>query len=315
MIDFEKISLTQIIAFSEVVKASSLKEKEFVEAGYKKIAANYDTTITFLTEIGLLVMRGDKIILHDSYISCLAKWQQSNGVLQNYIVRKFIGPKHSFSEYLIDFFALFRNVGDSYEFKPTISQRLKYSGLRNLLMELEVLRLDKNKKKYVVAKDYFRLFARLNKYNHLSIDGYLENLKNKELIGNLAEMEILKYEKARLANFPQLVKAIEHISRLNVAAGYDIKSYEDVFDKHEKPILRYIEVKAVSPWNFRFYWTRNEIEKAESYRSNYYLYLVPLISKNKCDMKSLKIIRDPYLHIYKKTKAWPRRIELMTFSQ
>ena len=314
MFNFEKISLNQIIAFSEIISDSSLLELEFVESKYQKSATNFDTTIEFLKGIGLITIRRTKIIPQKSYISFLTNWKQEHELLQNYIIKHFIAPRNSFYKYLMDFFSLFRKFDDIYEYTPTISHRLQYSGIRNFLIELEVLCMDRDNKKYIVAKNYFEVFNRLNKINQLALDDFLANLKNRERIGNLAEKEIIQYEKERLANLPFLTYTIEHISLEDAAAGYDIKSYEDVLDKHDKPILRYIEVKAVSPWKYKFYWTRNEIEKAKIYRRKYYLYLLPVIGKYKFDVQSLKIIRDPYLHTYKNKKEWARRIELFTFS-
>jgi len=286
MFDFDKISLNQIIVFSEIMRDTSLPEKEFIESRYKKSAKNFDITIEFLRGIDLITIGPDTIIPRKSYVSFLNKWQKAHGLIQNYIIKHFIGPRNFFYEYFVDFFALFRVVDDTYEFMPTPLQRLQYSGIRNFLMDLEVLYMDPDKKKYVVAKGYFEVCEQFNRLNSPSLDEFLKNLRNKELIGNLAEKEVLKYEKKRLTGLPFLADNIEHISLKDAASGYDIKSYEDVLDKHGNPILRYIEVKAVSPWKYRFYWTRNEIDKAKIYRQNYYLYLLPIIGKGKFDISS-----------------------------
>ncbi|MFZ5907291.1 MAG: DUF3883 domain-containing protein [Nitrospirota bacterium] len=314
MIDFDKLSLNQIIVFSEIMRDSALLEKEFIESRYKKSARNIDITIDFLRAINLITIRDDKIIPRKSYVSFLKKWQKGHGLIQHYIIKHFMGSQNLFYDYLMDFFALFRMVDDTYEFMPTPSQRLQYSGVRNFLIDLEVLYVEPDKKKYVIAKDYFDVCKQFNRLNVLSLDELLKNLRNKELVGNLAEKEIFKYERERLKRLPFLAKNIEHISLQDAAAGYDIKSYEDVFDTHGNPILRYIEVKAVLSWKYKFYWTRNEIEKAKIYRQKYYLYLLPVIGKGKFDTSSLKIIRDPYLDTYKNKKKWNRRIELFTFS-
>lgn len=314
MFDFNKISLNQIIAFSEILRDSSLLEKEFVESRYKKSAKNFDVTITFLIGIDLITIRRDRIIPRKSYIFFLSKWQKAHEPIQKYIIKYFIGPRNAFYEYLIDFFGLFRMVDDTYEFMPTPSQRLQYSGIRNFLMDLDVLSIDNDKKKYIVAKTYFEVCKQFNRLNTPSLKEFLENLRNREFIGNLAEKEVLKFEKERLTMLPFLVDKIEHVSLKDPASGYDIKSYEEVFDKHGDPIIRYIEVKAVSPWKYNFYWSRNEIQTARIRRQSYYLYLLPVIGKGKFDLSSLKIIRDPYLNTYESEKVWTRRIELFTFS-
>ena len=62
-------------------------------------------------------------------------------------------------------------------------------------------------------------------------------------------------------------------------AGYDIKSFDLQAAQNGDKISIFIEVKAVSQLNYKFYWTRNEIEKASLYSKNYYLYLFPINDK------------------------------------
>ena len=100
----------------------------------------------------------------------------------------------------------------------------------------------------------------------------------------------------------------------NVAAGYDIKSFESKQDKNGLAIPRFIEVKAVASINYRFYWTRNEIEVAKQLRNRYYLYLVPISGKNGIDIQGLMKIKDPYLNVYKTSLKWIRTDELIAFS-
>ena len=74
---------------------------------------------------------------------------------------------------------------------------------------------------------------------------------------------------------------------------------------------RLIEVKAVSPIDFRFYWSRNEIETARIHGQNYFLYLVP-VSKNGFDMQKLKIIQNPFKKVYLDCESWIRQEELVS---
>jgi hypothetical protein len=73
-----------------------------------------------------------------------------------------------------------------------------------------------------------------------------------------------------------------------------------------------IEVKAVSPTDFRFYWSRNEIETARIHGPNYFLYLVPA-SKNGFDMLKVRIIPNPFKRVYLDGKSWLRQEELVSF--
>ena len=125
---------------------------------------------------------------------------------------------------------------------------------------------------------------------------------------------LFRSEKKRLSQFSRLAGRIEHTAIKNVAAGYDIKSFDGELNENGNDVQRYIEVKAVSLWDYGFNWTRNEIEKSKYYSKDYYLYLLPVMSTNKFDLESLKIIRDPYSNVYKNENEWIRTDELLAFS-
>jgi hypothetical protein len=71
-------------------------------------------------------------------------------------------------------------------------------------------------------------------------------------------------------------------------------------------------VKAVSPIDFKFYWSRNEIETARVYGPNYFLYLVPVF-KGGFDLQKLKIIQNPFKRVYSAKKSWLRQEEVIAF--
>ena len=81
-------------------------------------------------------------------------------------------------------------------------------------------------------------------------------------MGLSAELQVIKYEKKRLRSQPDLAKKIKHVAPEDVSAGYDILSWEIKHDKGTA-IPRYIEVKAVSAVDSKFYWSQNEVEKAK----------------------------------------------------
>ena len=118
--------------------------------------------------------------------------------------------------------------------------------------------------------------------------------KKKKLFGQRAEEFVYKFERERLKSNKNLQSKVQIISGLNVAAGFDIVSYEGV-----NSVLpdRLIEVKAYTE-KPAFYWSRNEIEVSKKKGEKYYLYLVEnsLISKE--DYLPI-IIRNPYTHVYK----------------
>jgi len=120
--------------------------------------------------------------------------------------------------------------------------------------------------------------------------------ENKERIGLDAEHAVIKFEQDKLSNYPELLKRIEHVALSDVTAGYDIRS------STHKGVTIFIEVKAVSPDTLRFHWTSNEIVASRRLGTQYCLYLVPVVS-GRPDIKSMKIINNPYLSIFS-SKKW-----------
>ena len=104
-----------------------------------------------------------------------------------------------------------------------------------------------------------------------------------------------------------LRNSIEHTAKINVGAGYDIKSYDFLLND-KKQINKFIEVKAVSDVELKFYWSKNEINTAKLFRNKYYLYLLPVIKSGKFDFSKLKMIQNPYNKVFK-NKGWNKIVE------
>lgn len=84
---------------------------------------------------------------------------------------------------------------------------------------------------------------------------------------------------------------VRRISEIDVAAGYDIVSFDS--NQSLEPD-RFIEVKAVS--NAGFYWSRNEYEIAKLKGDTYYLYLVDLNRIDEQDY-SPQMIQNPAVNV------------------
>jgi hypothetical protein len=316
MLQFDKISVNKILVFSEVVNEYSLLQKDFIEEQYQRIASNFGQTVEFLRELDWIEVTQNQIILKPKYKDFLKNLNESHKpreTVKKVIIGCLAGPKTSFSEYFYEFFSRFRLINEHYEFTPTVSERLKYSGLRNFLMDLGWLYLDSSETKYIVVNDYSMLCSELQASYQLHPSKFLKMRLANEEIGKAAELKIIEYEKERLSRFPHLAEKIEHTAKYDVRAGYDIKSYEMPAENGpHKP--KYIEVKAVSLVDFQFIWSINEVEKSGLYRQNYYLYLLPVKGENEFDMEHLKIINDPYINILNNKDEWTKTVESFSFS-
>jgi hypothetical protein len=125
-------------------------------------------------------------------------------------------------------------------------------------------------------------------------------LKDRETLGLAAEESVVVYEKKRVG--PRYEKNVVHVSLRNASAGYDIKSVTQIMEDAIAP--RYIEVKAVSPSTFMFYWTYNERRVAELFGKHYYLYLLPIDKRLGFKLDELKIIQNPLSTIMDVDSEW-----------
>lgn len=115
---------------------------------------------------------------------------------------------------------------------------------------------------------------------------FRERQKETAEIGELGEAFVLRYEQQRLIEQGQsdLVQKVRQISMENVAAGYDILSFD--IQGNEK----YIEVKTSKSEVLSFELTSNELNIANKYRAAYWIYK---ITKIKSNSPKILQIQDP----------------------
>lgn len=157
---------------------------------------------------------------------------------------------------------------------------LHYSAIRNTLIDMGFFDVTRSIQgtTFLVANAFEKALSKVCKQEKRKIT--LEQLKKKlesdAEAGEKAEKFVLSFERKRIG-IP-LSENIKIISDIDVAAGYDIASYESTTScEHD----RFIEVKAVSH-DMGFFWSRNEYEIAKLKGDAYYLYLVDIreIRKN-----------------------------------
>jgi hypothetical protein len=120
-------------------------------------------------------------------------------------------------------------------------------------------------------------------------------LKEKRLLGDIAEKFVVSWEQNRLKKSGYRVEAscVARISKRRVNAGYDIES----FDAASKLLAhdRFIEVKGSGQPTVRFVWTPNEIKKAAELRAKYWVYFVGAIQrKTRTVTREPLTLQDPY---------------------
>ncbi|MHA1381371.1 MAG: protein NO VEIN domain-containing protein [Candidatus Helarchaeota archaeon] len=315
MLNFDDINVKQLITISKILSETKINQKNYIERKFIEDSKNFISTNKFLKSLNLIYINSE-ILVKNNYRIFLDEYKKKNfntEFLQKFFLERLLIHKNHFLDHLEDFLIKFSFNGIYYSFDSSRKNKIKFSGVRNLLIGLGLIKLDYEKNIYIIEDKFVNIYKRFVKNKKISPEKLKKSILEKEKIGNKAELEILNYEKRKLANLPFLQKKIEHISKNDVKAGYDIKSFENNLDKNNNPIPIYIEVKAVPIWNYEFYWSRNEIEKAEKLNDKYYLYLLPAKGNNFI-INELKKIKNPYKNIYKNKKNWIRTQELMCFS-
>jgi hypothetical protein len=306
---FPEIRLKKIISFYDMMISVYEPTLRNVRARYERVSNDFDSVLQFLLKINML-----KIVEDEIKLKCLNQFR-SNDIdsVKSQIVQELVNPTNQISKYLDDYLGNFTFRNERYIHYPSIDERLFYSKIRNLLIELNVIGIGDDGFFYYIHPKFTSLFSKF----FGSVNGITpEQLKNihlnNERIGALAELFILDYEKGRLRHYPGLKNKIEHVALKSVSAGYDILSFEipSIPSVQKK---RHIEVKAVSPNTYHFFMSNREMEVASELGQEYCLYLVPVLSNETFDIHNLKIINEPMTILFQDEDKWHVEIENLSF--
>ncbi len=172
---------------------------------------------------------------------------------------------------------------------------LAYAAIRNFLTIVGALEKEENGKICVTGNYESDWTVQLrNRREKFTIDQLLKRQEDQNRRGLEAEEFVLELERRRL---PTLAQKIKRISDFDVAAGYDIVSYENHECEHYN---RFIEVKCYmgSP---HFFWSENEVDVARIKADKYILCLVDY-SKMGTPGYHPEFIRNPYKIIFDSDK-------------
>ena len=182
-------------------------------------------------------------------------------------------------EYLVNFKEDSKKV---YSFKPDGIYNLNSSYLRNFLISLKIVKYTSDS--YIILDNTILDKFLKTKFSPIQLKAELERkallgLKAEELVFSMEKEKVIKIDKKLLP---------DHIAKKDVKAGYDILSFEK---KDNKIYKIYIEVKAVSSSNYRFFLSSNELLIANKYKENYYIYLLPVDQTNDLKFDYNKLLR------------------------
>lgn len=168
---------------------------------------------------------------------------------------------------------------------------LAYAAVRNFLTMAGALDKEENGE-ICVAGNYESDWTEqlCNRRKKFTLEQLLKQQEDQSRRGLEAEEFVLGLERKRL---PELAQKIKRISDFDVAAGYDIVSYENNETEHYD---RFIEVKCYmgSP---HFFWSENESDVARIKAEKYILCLVDYLRMGEPGYQP-EFIRNPYETVF-----------------
>jgi hypothetical protein len=182
---------------------------------------------------------------------------------------------------------------------------LKFSSIRNLLIDLNFLEKDKLIENFfVITEKYQNWFYKegitlieKSETKKLSLEQFKKKQERQAELGLEAEKFVLFFEITTRKNHPQNSK-IKIISNDDVSAGYDILSY---LSDSSIILNKYIEVKSYSGNQPYFHWSKNEVKTAKNEKENYFLYLVNRDEIKNPDYSPI-MISDPYSQVFESSE-------------
>lgn len=168
---------------------------------------------------------------------------------------------------------------------------LAYAAIRNFLIMAGALNKEENGE-IGVTGDYESNWTEQlhNRRKKFTLEQLLKQQEDQSKRGLEAEEFVLELEKKR---FPKMAQKIKRISDFDVAAGYDIVSYESYETEHYD---RFIEVKCYIGFP-HFFWSENESDVARIKADKYLLCLVDYARIGEPGYQP-EFIRNPYETIF-----------------
>lgn len=256
---------------------------EFIRNRYEKYAKNFDEALEFLIALRLVKQKSDSIIVSRR----LRKIEHPTTLEQ--VIKDALIRSHAFTD-VHRLILKFQPENTGFVYSPSRSERFVESDIRNLLISLGIIRYQRDADVYILdSHDYEVVFGLTNSaHKKLSLKALQAIQARNEKIGEKAEEIVIGFERERLVEHPDLAKMVTHTAQLDVTAGYDIESFEASTDIAK----RFIEVKAVSPYDFGFEWSIGEVRAAKYLQKQYFLYLLPVIDGTP-SIKDAVVIQNP----------------------
>ena len=314
MLNENSARLNQLITFFNTITSVKNWDLNYLKIVFDRSAEGFNETLIFLKNFFLVDIEDSLLTCSPQFINFLGHYSKSTDKevdAKNYLYELILDNTKPGSIPFQKYLGKFHLVENRLIYSPTIKENLRFSGIRNLLMDLGIVILSEKYKFYQLENSFINQIDKTSSL--INPETFRKIQKLHEEIGLKAEIWVLDDERKRLSNHPYLKEKISHISLKSINAGYDILSYD--FESFEIPTIRYIEVKAVNFEYPHFYWSINEIRKAELYDNHYWLYLVYYDNSKEFNVINVDRLNSPYKYLFQESNKWNKQIEKYLFTK
>ena len=295
---FHNVELQNVIAMLHLLASLRLRKKSLVRNRFEERAQHFDQTLLFLKNLRLISDSGQILTLTDDSLASL-RWPPDEKTTRR-IVDVIFTLHTVYRSELCDFLARFQNNGDIVVYSPGTERRVKESAIRNFAIALGLVHFRRRTNDYAIHNSvvdvWMRAQVRRSPKNKRNL---MRRRREREELGFAAECAVIEYERKRLGK--SFAGRVCHISGEHPMAAYDIESVTLMGDTANP---RFIEVKAVSPDLFKFFWSKPEVDVARLLGQSYFLYLVPVRPTRGIDISGLRIVENAYANVYQNHTQW-----------
>jgi hypothetical protein len=296
---FEKLRIAQVQCLLNILIESTIHGRDFVETAYSERARHFVETVQFLKDLNWVTEQGGNLGLSDAGFEASSLFDDEDEIRVR-VTEALVAEPNPYRADVAKYLRGFTISESRLIYRPSMSDRLKESPLRNFLMDARLVTYRATDDTYLLEESGTELYVwAVNFRRPASKEMARSEAEGRDHLGSAAELVVLTYERDRVG--AQWAHRVEHVSAMRPFSCYDIKS---VTVRGCDTIPRYIEVKAVPSDSYQFYWTKSEVEAAQLLRAKYFLYLLPVRNGRDFDLGRILVLDDPYISVYQSKSDW-----------
>ena len=287
-ISWEGVTLEAARVVVELLADTTAADKGLLQRRFAERARGFNETLKYLEGMQALKPEGQYIYPKQGLEPMKEALRSGKQEFMKYLTRVSTASSTGYGREIRKVCHAFRLEDGQAQMRSKGLGREHYAG-RNILLEAGAIRLHHKTGNCTISAWFHSDFIRAL-YTHGTTPQELDDLiRDRSDIGFAAELEVLKSER-RIVGERDASNVI-HIALEDTSAGFDIASTRRQ-QETDQLTVRLIEVKAVSPGDWEFILTRNEVHVATENKSAYFLYLLPVV-KGQPDVDQAYIIENP----------------------